>query len=92
MFNLNSIAKYLQREATTHSDVLALFGTIMEQYETKKERLSASGAIVEDPKFESAVIKLQRQIFNQLDEKRLFWCNIYDGEEVIKMKESLSFH
>lgn len=68
---LDNITKYLKREISTLSDVLAPFETVKEQYPTTKKRHSGSAAIVDNPKFESAVIRLQRQIVNELDAEEL---------------------
>lgn len=65
--SLDSVTKCLQKDSTTISEVRALFDTVIIHYPTTEPRLGPTANIVENPEFESALVKIQRGTIRDMD-------------------------
>ena len=66
--DLESVCKQLQKEKTTISDCRAMFGEVVKKYPETASYLTADAKIIADVNFESALVKVQRGLGNNLSE------------------------
>ncbi len=57
---LQSVTKALQGKDTTMNDTRAMFDAIIDHFSNASDKVSASARIVHCPKFENAIVKIQR--------------------------------
>ena len=92
----DSVTKTLQKEDLNMNDVRDLFDGVIEEFPETSKRLSTNADIIEDPIFESAVVKVLNKKVDELsvsEKAKIAMCKVQNqngNEENINDSESVS--
>lgn len=91
--DLDSVNKQLQAEETSLDDVRILFDLVVESFESARDPLSKTAAVVHHPHFEDGIVKLRGNHVIELQEleRTAVMCFQTGCENVAVPKECVSF-